>query len=80
MNEAVDWIEKMGVVYSTLKTNFNASGEVAAVIFPPNRSDPKFVLSINGYLFKHDTLEQAKADAVDRVANNVGIYLSYLLP
>ena len=75
----MDWKEKDGILSAVLKTNFNKSGEVLVVIYPPNRHNQKYVLGINGYLFEHDTLEQAKADALDRVANNRSIYLSYLL-
>ncbi len=76
----MEWKEKDGLVFSELKTGFNASGQVLAVIYPPNRHNPKFVLGINGYRFEHDSLEEAKSDALDRVERNAGIYLSHHLP
>lgn len=76
----MEWKEKGGLVFSELKTGFNASGHVLAVIYPPNRDNPKFTLGINGYRFQHDSVEEAKEDAMDRVERNAGIYLSHLFP
>lgn len=76
----MEWKEENGLVFSELKTGFNASGQVLAVIYSPNRDNPKFVLGINGYRFEHDSLEKAKSDALDRVERNAGIYLSHHLP
>lgn len=73
----MDWKEENGVSHAELLTNFNASGKVLAVIYPPNLHHDKYVLSINGYRFTHESLEEAKDDAKERVAINSGIYLLY---
>lgn len=42
----------------------------------PVNGNTNVVLTINGYRFKHLTVEEAKADAVRRIQSNAGVYLS----
>ena len=71
-------------------TNYSAPVQegVTAMIFPQwlsavvdgnkvTTKDEGVHLVINGYKFKYDSVESAKAGAEDRIARNAGVYLDY---
>ena len=39
--------------------------------------DRGIILSINGYQFSHESIKEAKLDAVERIKENRGVYLNY---
>lgn len=47
-----------------------------AIIFEAD-DKPGVILGINGYQFSCNSVESAKSEAEDRIANNRGVYLSY---
>ncbi len=75
----MEWKKHDNLTICFLPTAFNKSGEVLASIYPPHQGEPNYRLVMNGYIFPHKSLEDAKEDAVDRATNNKGIYLQYYL-
>lgn len=51
-------------------------GKYVATIYEPRKGQP-WIVGINGYRFEYPTEEAAKADAVERLTTNTGIYLDY---
>lgn len=81
MKLEIEWKTETGTIdglkYSQSFGGFTRCGQRFGVGVLWRETEP-VKLVINGYRFEYPTIEAAKADAIDRIEKNRGVYLPWL--